>query len=209
MIEIRNISKSYRQRLILDDISLCFDGKVTIIVGKNGVGKSTLLSILAKFMKPDKGEVISNKKIAFIPQADALFEDLTVKDNISFWQSISNNKNINLLGLEPFLKTKVKNLSGGTKKRVAILVSLLNNPEIVIMDEPFAGLDLFYKNELFQLIESLKNEGKQIIYTSHNIDEVFALESTKYILDKKLKKLETEEELFTYITNKNEKYISS
>ena len=205
MIEIKNISKSYKQRLVLDNISLCFDEKVTVIVGKNGVGKSTLLSILAKFTKADKGDVISNEKISFIPQSDALFEDLSVIDNIKFWKSISKSDvDFEKFGLAPFLKTKVKNLSGGTKKRVSIYIALLNNPKIVIMDEPFAGLDLFYKNELIKIIKNLKEEGKHIIYTSHNIDEVFAFkESSKYILNKKLIKLESEEELFNHITENN------
>jgi len=207
MIEIKNISKSYKNRLILDDISLSFhEEDIVVIVGRNGAGKSTLLSILAGFVKADKGTASINKKeVGFIPQADSLFEDLTVKDNINFWANISNTKNshdlIKLFGIDEYLKKKVRELSGGMKKRVAICTALLHDPKIIIMDEPFSGLDMFYKNELLQMIAKLKEMGKCIIYTSHNTDEIFALESKHYVIsNKKVYPIESKEELY-------EKYI--
>ena len=207
MIEIKNISKSYKERLILDDISFSFDKEdIVVIVGKNGAGKSTLLSILAGFVTVDKGNISINKKeIGFIPQTDNLFEDLSVKDNIKFWASLTNKKDpsklIEFFGINEYLKKKVKNLSGGMKKRVAICIALLHDPKIIIMDEPFSGLDMFYKNELLQMIAKLKEMGKCIIYTSHNTDEIFAFESKHYVINnKKIYTIESKEELY-------EKYI--
>jgi len=87
------------------------------------------------------------------------------------------------------------------KKRVAICTALLHDPKIIIMDEPFSGLDMFYKNELLQMIAKLKEMGKCIIYTSHNTDEIFALESKHYVIsNKKVYPIESKEELY-------EKYI--
>ncbi|MCL1924886.1 MAG: ABC transporter ATP-binding protein [Defluviitaleaceae bacterium] len=227
-MELKNISKSYKSRLILENISLSFNEKdIIVIVGQNGAGKSTLLSILAGFTKPDSGiSNIDKSIISFIPQKDSLFEDLTVKDNLKFWSACGGAKKINttklkitqetkkpknnedkksenfieLLGINEYEKKKVKDLSGGMKKRVAICSALAQNPKIIIMDEPFSGLDMFYKNELFKTIKMLNGLGKCIIYTSHNVDEIFALESKHYLLkDRKLFYMENKEQMLNHL----------
>ncbi|MCL1936299.1 MAG: ABC transporter ATP-binding protein [Defluviitaleaceae bacterium] len=199
MINIKNISKKYKKSkdevTILDNISISFlSGESYIIAGKNGVGKSTFLSIISGYATPDSGIVACNGNIGYIPQYDYLFEDLTVIDNINFWvKAVNTNmkqieKYIQMFDIQNYFKKRVKNLSGGMKKSVAICTSLIHNPDIIIMDEPFSGLDPFYKEKLLNLMSYFKTQNKCIIYTSHSIDEIMGLQSEIYLL--KNKKLE-------------------
>lgn len=203
MIEIKNISKKYGKKQALQDVSLTVgDGSVVSIVGKNGSGKSTLLSIAAGALKPSGGEVLLDGKnirgvrkiageIGFVPQYNSLFEDLTVKENVQFWASaskvrlknISENYFVKLLDLSEFENKKVKKLSGGMKRRLTICVGLIQNPDTIILDEPFSGLDLYYKSELIQCLKKLKDAGKTIIYTSHGTDEIADLSDFMYVIN--------------------------
>ncbi|MCL2565410.1 MAG: ABC transporter ATP-binding protein [Defluviitaleaceae bacterium] len=190
MIKAENISKSYAKALVLDGIDFTAGaGKSTVIVGRNGAGKSTFLSILAGFLQPDGGSVATNGKIAFCPQNDNLFEELTVKDNLLFWAKASGGSfdldNLNLSGLfevDKYIHKKICHLSGGMKKCVAILCALTVDAKILVLDEPFSGLDIFYKNILLKAFKELRSQGNCIIYTSHNIDEITGLDNTIYTL---------------------------
>lgn len=162
-----------------------------------------MLSIIASVLKPDKrsGGVFINgtnvfndsslrKKIGFVTQDNDLFDDLTVKDNIDFWASaagvgskaVFSSYFVKLLDLNEFYNKRIKALSGGMKRRVAICCALVNDPSLIILDEPFTGLDLYYKNELIEYLTRLKNIGKTIIYTSHGSDEIMRLSDVVYII---------------------------
>lgn len=191
MITAENISKSYNKKIILNKVDFtAHANESVVIVGQNGAGKSTLLSILAGFLKPDEGFVsINNGVAAFCPQQDNLFDELTVKDNLRFWQNVRKqavkSESINLaklLGVNDYLNKKIRFLSGGMKKCVAILCALTNDSTVIILDEPFAGLDIFYKDILLKAFDELKNSGKCIIYTSHNIDEIMGINNDIYTL---------------------------
>ena len=187
ILTVTNISKTYQDRLILDKISLSFEpGESYVIVGRNGAGKSTFLSILAGYLKQDQGSITTTGTLGFVPQQDVLFEDLSTKDNLTFWLK-AHQKTweqitpwLDMFGVSSYLKKRIKNLSGGMKKSVAICCALIDNPDIMVMDEPFAGLDAVYKDQLLQAMAQLKNQGKTLIYTSHNIDELIGLNSQIY-----------------------------
>ncbi|MCL1994962.1 MAG: ABC transporter ATP-binding protein [Defluviitaleaceae bacterium] len=189
MFKASNISKSYGNRLILDDISLSLDkGHSVVVVGSNGVGKSTLLSIFAGYLQADTGTVES-EKIGFLPQQDNFFEELNVGDNIAFWTKAAKAKSLpkdfmQLFGVDEYINKKVKTLSGGMKKSVAICCAMVHQPDVLILDEPFVSLDMFYKKNLIQALDKLKKMDKTIIYTSHSLDEIKALNSEIYVLDK-------------------------
>ena len=178
---------------------------------------------MAGILKPDKGDVCFennsvfkrgvSKNMGFVAQYDSLFEDLSVKDNIRFWAGASDvklrdfndNKYIKLLGIDEFKKKKVKAISGGMKKRLSICISLINDPKFIILDEPFSGLDLFYKSELISCLKNLKNLGKTIVYTSHNSDEISDLSDyTCVINDSKIIFNQKTEELLSYGSNLND-----
>ena len=198
MIEASGISKSYGGRPVLSGIDFAAaPGESVVIVGRNGAGKSTLLSILAGFLRPDSGKVSAAKEnTAFCPQEDNLFEELSAADNLLFWARVraraapasaamedSTVTELSaLFGVNEYKHKKVSQLSGGMKKCVAIICALSNNADVLILDEPFSGLDIFYKNTLLSAFGRLKSSGKCIIYTSHNIDEILGLDSKVYVL---------------------------
>ena len=191
MITAKNISKSYGGKSVLNDIDFAAaGGESVVIVGRNGAGKSTFLSILAGYLKPDSGCVeAAGGGVAFCPQQDNLFEELSVRDNLLFWERakgrpVGSNieELVRVLGINEYAKKKVRHLSGGMKKSVAIVCALSGGADVLILDEPFSGLDIFYKDELLKALEELRRSGKCIIYTSHNIDEIMGLDSKIYTL---------------------------
>ena len=190
MIIAKGINKSYGRQIVLADINFSVSaGESAVIVGRNGIGKSTLLSILAGFLRPDSGSVFSDGKFtAFCPQEDSLFEELTVRDNLNFWRAVSGGSNdlsrhfAHILGVDAFVRKKISQLSGGMKKSTAICCALSGDPGVLIFDEPFAGLDIFHKSALITAFGQLKAAGKCILYSSHSIDEIVGLDSEIYAL---------------------------
>ena len=177
LIELDKISFFYGKSQILNSISLKADnGKCVVIAGPNGSGKSTLLSIIAGARKPSEGIVKSDGKIGYVPQGTALFEDLSVKENIRFFASVGKARTVNLnelpFNIKEIENKKVSKLSIGMKKRVSIACALVSDPSILILDEPCAALDIIYRDELLDLIGNLKEDGKTIIYVGHDFNEI-------------------------------------
>ena len=190
MIIAKHISKSYGRQMVLSDINFSVAaGESAVIMGRNGIGKSTLLTILAGFLRPDSGSVVcSEKTIAFCPQEDNLFEELSIRDNLKFWSAVCGGSNAlsrhfaYILGVEAFASKKISQLSTGMKKCAALCCALCGDPGVLILDEPFAGLDIFHKNALIAAFGQLKAEGMCILYSSHAIDEIIGLDSQIYTL---------------------------
>jgi len=200
MILANNIKKRYVST-ILDGISLqVATGEIIGIAGRNGSGKSTLFSIMAGLIAPDSGNVESNCKIGYVPQESALFENLSVKDNLRFWSKVykqdwqkvfkiqtddgaksafkiqTNDDVKSAFKMLPddaeYLRKRVSQLSGGMKKRLSIALACLQDPDILIMDEPTAALDIGFKAELLEYIANLRKEGKGVIFSTHQADEL-------------------------------------
>lgn len=197
MIKAKGICKSYKNKIVLENIDFeMAAGGAAVIVGRNGSGKSTFLSILGGFLRPDTGNVeYLPGFVAFCPQENNLFDELSVNDNLRFWHAASdgNNNNVlllaSMLGLDNHMRKKVKHLSGGMKKSLAICCAVSGDPYIVILDEPFAGLDIFHKKALLDVFRHLQAQGKTILYSSHSIDEICGLDADIYILvDAQLKR---------------------
>ena len=189
MLQLKNISKMYENNIVLKDISFeVNEGSIIGVVGANGAGKSTLLSIISTVIEDYEGNIYYNgldvkdnlinirNKIGYVPQQATLFEDLSVKDNIRFW-ALENNeeyleKLLYILELKESLNKKVKNLSGGTKNRVNILIGIINKPSIIILDEPLVGVSLSIKKKFFELLKELASDGRLIFMSSHELWEL-------------------------------------
>lgn len=196
------MSKRYGKQQVLNGASfLAPSGKITAIVGKNGCGKSTLLSIGAAMLKPDSGRVLldgkdpfthpqARKTIGYVAQDDCLFQELTVRDNLAFWASAAGVKLrqpardpfVGMLGLNAFLGKRVSALSGGMRRRTAICTALLGNPQCILLDEPFTGLDLVYRQELSAFLLELRRMGKTLVYTTHSPEEIETLSDITLLL---------------------------
>lgn len=183
MIKIKNITKKYNEQIIFKNLSLNIPkGKMTAIMGKSGIGKTTLLRIIMGFEKIESGEIIGieNKKISVVFQENRLCENLSALKNVS----IVCNKNItkDIIKKELYkvglinVDIPVKDYSGGMKRRVAIVRAILAEYDILILDEPFKGLDIQTKNILLNYIKE-KTKNKTIILVTHNINEVKFFES--------------------------------
>ena len=178
MIFAKNISKKYTRPVLRKVTFRAEIGEIVGIAGENGSGKSTMLSILAGLLLPDEGEVHSSGSIGYVPQENALFENLSVNDNLRFWSSaygispdpdlIKKFENFD----DGFMKKKVKHLSGGMKKRLSIALASLHEPGCLIMDEPTGALDIRFKGLLLELIKDMQSAGKTVIFTTHQPDEL-------------------------------------
>lgn len=184
VIVAREVSKKFGGKIILDKANLFVNsGNILGILGPSGSGKSVLIKMLIGFLKPDSGKIETKAKMGFSMQNNALYENLTLEQNLKYFAKMYNvkkskdkiNELLKSLSLEIHRKTKVMNISGGTKKRADIACALLNSPEILILDEPFAGLDTFLVNQLSELLKQLKENGMTIIISSHLLNQVESL----------------------------------
>lgn len=189
--EVKSIKKNYRhhKKTILKDISLEANGGECIgILGTNGCGKSTLLSILAGIRKANSGSFAARYKepskekpvIGFVPQENPLMEELTALDNLRLWYSNSpldlqeelKQGTLHLLGISDFLHTRVSQMSGGMKKRLNIGCAIASNPQILLLDEPGAALDLPCKEQINQYLQAYKEQGNLILIATHEEPEI-------------------------------------
>ena len=190
MIEVKNISKRYRNT-VLDDISFTAEkGQCIGIIGANGCGKTTLLSIMAGVNKTQSGKIYYNneladrksvfkKYIAYVPQENPLIDELTTKDNVLLW--LGSNRKIKDgfengvlkdLGIDEFLNKQVNELSGGMKRRLSIGISLSNNAPIMLLDEPGSALDIYGKQEVNSYISNYVKNGGTVVMSTHDRDEI-------------------------------------
>ncbi len=179
MFRAESIYKSYGKKQILTDVSLSVTkGTCLGLLGLNGSGKSTLLNILAGCIRADAGRCYFENgkgKIAFLPQENPLIEELTCMDNIRLWyrgkrKDIFHEKNKTLftaLGVDAFINERVKNLSGGMKKRLSLAITMMEEPDLLLLDEPLAALDLLCKNGILTFLKKWLTEGGSIILATH------------------------------------------
>lgn len=177
-IVIENLKKRYNDKVVLNNFNYTFKDKtISFIMGASGVGKTTLIKILMGLVQADDGKVIgiNNKKISVVFQEDSLCENLSVLLNIKLvCENISNleiQNSLDLLDLKDCMHKRVRELSGGMKRRIAILRALLYDFDLLIMDEPFKGLDKETKIKVMDFVIS-KLENKSVIIITHDMDEI-------------------------------------
>ena len=194
MIIAKNIYVNYGKKIILDDISLSVDfKKITGLLGPNGAGKTTLFYSLAGLSKPSKGKIYLNETeitnlslskraklgIVYLPQEPSIFRNLSVKENLrssletKYSSKKKIEKNINNL-LEEFNISSIslqkgRELSGGQRRRVEIARSIALDPEFIMLDEPFAGIDPLAIDDIKNLISKLNKKGLGILISDHNV----------------------------------------
>ncbi len=185
MFQINDISKSYGKKQILNHISLSAgEGEAIGILGANGSGKSTLLSCVAAAYADNR-----EYTAGYVPQENPLFNELKPVDNIKMWCKLSkaeiitalNNPPLSMMGISDFLDTPVKKMSGGMKKRLSLATVLINNPRLLLMDEPFAALDLSAKHDILYYMRQFLRQKGTIIVASHD-EDIFHFCSRVYLL---------------------------
>ena len=193
MIQISHISKSFDKQCVLNDISLRIPrGQIVCLLGPSGSGKTTLIRIILGAIPADSGEVriadtiVPNRpllsRIGFMPQQDALYENLSAIDNLAFFAGLYGidrktfrrraEEALLLVGLEADRDKLVAKFSGGMKKRLSLAVATLNNPDVLLMDEPTVGIDPVLRRSIWQQFDHWRAEGKTLLVSTHVMDEV-------------------------------------
>lgn len=189
IVTVEKVSLKYK-KAVLTDVSINAEkGEVIGLLGLNGSGKSTLLSAIAGLRKPSSGSIKINGKAGFVTQENALIDELTAMDNLKMWTSLSKQDilkeltetELSILKVNEFIDLKVKRMSGGMKKRLAIASVLLAKPDILLMDEPLAALDIPAKNDIINFIDSFRSKGGTVFIASHS-EELFKHCSKIYLL---------------------------
>ena len=194
ILSLKNIDKTYGKEQVLHNISFDIEqGEICGLIGENGAGKTTLMRILLGLIQSDKGEIksVSQHKIGSIIESPALYPNLTGRQHLQYYKTRFGLKTdiIKMLELVRLPQTswdrKVKNYSLGMKQRLSIAIALLDNPELIILDEPVNGLDPQGISDLRKMILNLRDQlGVTFLISSHILSELEFI-TDKYIIMKK------------------------
>lgn len=184
-IKVIDINKSFNGQQVLKDLNLTFPkGKITCIMGASGVGKTTLAYILMGLLKVDSGDIegLQDKKVSAVFQEDRLIEHWDAIKNILLIceHKVTKEKaheNLKEIGMTEYEGKSVKNLSGGMRRRVALVRAVLADYDVLIMDEPFKGLDESLKKQVINYIKK-RTEGKTVLIITHDKEEVALLDAS-------------------------------
>ena len=207
IIKVENITKRFKEKLVLDNVSYEVNkGEIFGFIGPNGAGKSTLINIMTGILVPNNGtisicgydilkEPIKAKScIGYVPQEIALIEEINAYANLEYFGALYGLKGkvlkerikeaLEITGLSEKKKEKVKNFSGGMKRRLNIAVAIMHHPKVLILDEPTVGVDPQSRKHIFDFVRSVtKEQGTTVVYTSHYMEEVEELCDRVFIMD--------------------------
>jgi ABC-2 type transport system ATP-binding protein len=202
-IDVEHLTKRYGDLLAVNDISFHVrTGEVFAFLGPNGAGKTTTVEVIETIRTPSSGTVrllgmdVTTRKrdivprIGVLPQGFSSFDRITVRETIQYYARLFRCRNtgvdglIELANLKDKGKEQFKNLSGGLRQRLGIAIALVNDPEVVFLDEPTTGLDPGARREVWEVLLSLKRNGKTVFLTTHYMEEAELLADTVAIISK-------------------------
>ena len=207
MIEIKNVTKKYGENIAISDISFNVnDGEIFGFIGHNGAGKTTLIKSIVGIHEFDSGDILINgksimrnpieckKQMAYVPDNPELYENMKAIDFINFICDVyevsleERTKNINkyakLFEIDNNLNEPISSFSHGMKQKIALISALAHNPKILIMDEPFVGLDPKAVYDVKEIMNEMIKEGKTIFFSTHILDVAEKLCSRVAIIKK-------------------------
>ncbi len=205
VLEIKNLTKKYGNKVILDNISFSLEkGKVCGFLGPNGAGKTTTMKIIVDLLEKDGGQILYDNatKISYLQDVPQFYEFYTISEYLEFLLSLNDNNDLKkidevlkLVGLTKEKDKVIKRLSRGLRQRLGIAASIINDPNILILDEPVSALDPIGRKEIFDLINKLKGK-MSIIFSSHILsdaericDQIIIIDGGKILLDKKVNEI--------------------
>lgn len=215
-IRVADLNVSFGKKQILADIGLeVAKGEIFGLIGPSGAGKTTLVKVIVGMEKGDSGNVtVLDKRmpnlgvianIGYMAQSDALYIDLTAKENMEFFAALYSLKGTKrkeriayaakLVNLEGELNKQVSDYSGGMKRRLSLAISMLQDPDVLILDEPTVGIDPELRKSIWEELDMLKGEGKCILVTTHVMDEAEKCDRLAMVRDGKIIAVGTPAEL--------------
>jgi ABC-2 type transport system ATP-binding protein len=206
MVSIQKITKKFSTVVALDNISLDIQRQEFFgLLGPNGAGKTTLMNLIVGYLNADGGTITIDgdavsqdtleirKNIGFVPQSLAVYDEMNAQENLEMFgklfgvpENILKQRIVDQLHaveLYERRKEKVKNFSGGMKRRLNIIASMLHDPKVLLCDEPTVGVDPQSRNAIFDFLTGLNKQGKTVIYTTHYMEEAERLCSRIAIID--------------------------
>ena len=208
MIKTKKLIKDYSGRRVVNEVSLEMSkGEIVGLLGPNGAGKTTTFYMITGLVRPDGGRVFFNddditdmpmfkrsrRGLGYLPQESSIFKKLSVQENVYIlWELLQNVPKIEYekrldslldeMGILHLKHSKGVELSGGEKRRVEIVRTLATDPEFVLLDEPFAGIDPIAVSDIQSIIKSLKDKGLGVVITDHNVRETLEITDRAYII---------------------------
>ncbi len=229
ILKVVGLKKSYGKKQALKNISFKIQkGEILGYLGPNGAGKSTTLNVIADVIKPDAGEIYFKgenvkknylgfkRKLSYVPEDGGLYEHLTGAEMLRFIYDLYElerdklkfaNGLLGLLGLEPFKNTQISSYSKGMKQKLLLVISIMTSPELLMLDEPFNGLDAPSTIMVKQIIQEIAKKGKAILFSSHILevvekicDRVVIIDSGEVIATGSMKDIMEDKGLETFFT---------
>ncbi len=205
-IVVQNLHKDFGEVYAVQGIEFEVQrGEIFSLLGPNGAGKSTTISMISGLLKPDQGEITvtgydvekesmqAKTAIGVVPQEIALYDDLSARENLTFWGKMYGLRGaplkgrvdeiLEVVGLTDRQKGRVAKFSGGMKRRLNIGIALLHKPEVVIMDEPTVGIDPQSRRNILERVKELNQQGMTVLYTTHYMEEAQELSDHIAIMD--------------------------
>src|SRR5258708_35751226 len=206
MLVARDLWKSYGAKAAVSGVPLeAKAGEIVGLLGPNGAGKSTTVGMICGLTRPDRGEIAidgvpmgedaspAKRRVGFVPQDISLFEDLSAQRNLELFGALYGQKGeglasriaaaLALVGLSDRAKDKPASFSGGMKRRLNIACALVHDPDVLVLDEPTVGVDPPSRNAIFYNLETLRDRGKALVYTTHYMEEAERLCDRVMIMD--------------------------
>lgn len=207
VLEGRNLVKVYSKRKVVNDVSISVkQGEIVGLLGPNGAGKTTTFYMIVGMIRPDKGQIFFNGKdisrwpmyrrarlgIGYLAQEASIFRQLTVEDNLNAILETLRltheerrqrlDKLLNEFNVSHLRKSMAFTLSGGERRRVEIARALVTEPEFILLDEPFAGIDPIAVEDIQNIVKDLIKRGIGVLITDHNVHETLSITDRAYLL---------------------------
>ena len=220
-ISIKNMNFSYTKEKFISDLNIDIPKSSSVgLIGPSGSGKTTIIKLILGLLSPQEGSIkISNQNyshtdLGYMPQQYALYEELTVKENLEIFSNLNNiskksevkkrsNDLLNLIELSDKAKELVHNLSGGMKQRLSMAIAMINNPQILLLDEPTVGIDPVLRESFWKHFKKLNKNEITILITSHVMDDAMKCDKVIFFIEGTIVAYDTPVNLVKYTKTNN------
>ena len=220
-ISIKNMNFSYTKEKFISDLNIDIPKSSSVgLIGPSGSGKTTIIKLILGLLSPQEGSIkISNQNyshtdLGYMPQQYALYEELSVSENLEIFSNLNNiSKNsevgkrshdlLNLIELSDKAKELVHNLSGGMKQRLSMAIAMINNPQILLLDEPTVGIDPVLRESFWKHFKKLNENEITILITSHVMDDAMKCDKVIFFIEGTIVAYDTPINLVKYTKTNN------
>ena len=220
-ISIKDLNFSYNKEKFITALDFDIPKSTSIgLIGPSGSGKTTIIKLILGLLSPQKGSIKINKKdythneLGYMPQQYALYEELTVKENLEIFSNLNNISKkseiqkrsqdlLNLIELSDKAKELVHNLSGGMKQRLSMAIAMINNPQILLLDEPTVGIDPVLRESFWKHFKKLNKNEITILITSHVMDDAMKCDKVIFFIEGTIVAYDTPVNLVKYTKTNN------